>query len=136
MTSFMKKNNETEYSINYKNLCGEIILVLLLQLLFGIHNAILNVITIDSIISCIIFYMEYIIGEKDKLSEYYKINRLNTIDRYIYYCMVISIYYVITYISWFYFTFIIKYIVAMLISPSIMCYIFDNYIFITLCVYI
>lgn len=117
-------SDENQYKINYSCLRSEIIIIILLQLFFGINNAIFNVITIDGVLSCLLFYMNYMTDNNTNfLSNYH----LSTIDRYIYYIILIIGYYIIIYTTWFFSGFVARYIVVILISPNIMCQIYNIY---------
>lgn len=123
-SNFFGFNEDTDIKceITYKDLFKEIFIILFFHLCLGIDSAVFNVITIDGIISCIIFYMSYI-GVDDKYNFLLK-NRLTTLDRYIYYFLLFSWYYLVNFMSWYRFTKIFVYMSSILICPSIMAKIY------------
>jgi hypothetical protein len=122
---FELDDKHKKFVLDIKDLISEMCMVLFFHLFLGIHNAIFNVITIDGIMSCIIFYMSYI-GVEDKNNFLLK-NRLKTLDRYIYYLLLFCGYYLFNYMSWFAFTGFTMYVASIMICPSIMGQIYDIY---------
>lgn len=117
------KHKKIAFSI--KDLIREMCIVLFFHLFLGIHNAIFNVITIDGIVSCLIFYMNFI-GVEDK-NNFLQKNRLMTLDRYIYYLLLFCGYYLFNYMTWYIFTGFAMYAASIMICPSIMGQIYDIY---------
>lgn len=76
-----KKENEKKIGFNYKNMILESIIIILLNI-FIKSNVFINLITIDGIFSCFIFFTDYL--KKSYLHHWLK-NRLITFDRYLYY---------------------------------------------------
>lgn len=113
------------FILNIADLICEICIVLFLHLVLGIHNSIFNIITIDGIISCIIFYMGFI-GIEEKNNFLLK-NRMLTLDRYIYYLLLFCGYYFFNYMTWFNFTGFAMYIASVMVCPSIIGQIYDIY---------
>ena len=109
----------------FDDLIKELFVILFIHLFLGIHNAIFNVITIDGILTCIIFYMNYS-GVEDKNNFLLK-NRLSTLDRYIYYLLLFCGYYIFNFMTWDNFKFIAMYVASTMICPSIMGKIYDIY---------
>lgn len=114
---------KAEVRFNLFDLIKEFIVVMLLHLYLGIFNAMFNVITIDGIISCMIFYMGSIGFQKannflDKI-------RLITIDRYIYYLLLFAGVHVVNYITWFQCPELTRYLASIMICPSIMAQIYQ-----------
>lgn len=122
---FELDDKHKKFVLNIKDLIREMCIVLFFHLFLGIHNAIFNVITIDGILSCIIFYMSFV-GVEDKNNFLLK-NRLMTLDRYIYYLLLFCGYYLFNYMTWFKFTGFAMYIASIMICPSIMGQIYDIY---------
>lgn len=118
---FHLSNNYSKYILNEKILLCEILIVIVLHIFLGISNFLCNIITIDGILSSLIFYLET--NNNKILSE----NRLSTIDRYIYYLFILCGYYIINYVSWYRYTNIIKYITCIMVCPNIMCQIYNIY---------
>ncbi len=115
---FVLDKQDKEFILDFVDMIKEIIVILLLHVLLGIHNAMYNVMTIDSIISCIVFYAGHLqIEEKNNFL--LKV-RLNTLDRYIYYALLFSGYYLLNYITWCKMTNIMWYVASLAICPSIM----------------
>lgn len=111
--------------INLRNVMREIIVIMIFHFLLGLHNAIFNIITIDGLVSCIIFYMNYIGVTKD--NNFLALNRLGSIDRYIYYLSLFVGYYVFNYMTWYRFTFAAMSCASVLVCPSIMRIMYDVY---------
>lgn len=113
--------NYTKYILNYKLLIFEVILVSILHIFFGTNNIIFNIMSIDGIISSIIFYLE---TNNNKILS---INRLIAIDRYIYYLYILFGYYILNYALLFKYISVIKYITCIMICPNIMCQVYNIY---------
>ncbi len=126
-------NQQREFILDISDLVKEICVILFLHLLLrGIHNAIFNIMTIDGIITSIIFYIKYknannkIIKKQennvDKMTNknFLLKNRMMTLDRYIYYFVLFCGYYILNYMTWFHFTDITMYIASVMVCPSIM----------------
>jgi hypothetical protein len=112
-----------EVKFNLFDMIKEFIVVMLLHLYLGIYNAMFNVITIDGIVSCLIFFMTSIGIQKgqnflDKI-------RLITIDRYIYYLLLFVGVHIVNYITWFQFPEMTRYLASAMICPSIMAQIYQ-----------
>lgn len=118
---FHLSNNYSKYILNEKILLCEIFIVILLHIFLGISNFLFNIITIDGIISSLVFYLE------SYNNSILSINRLTTIDRYIYYLFILFGYYILNYIFWYRYTNIIKYITCIMVCPNIMCQIYNIY---------
>jgi hypothetical protein len=116
---------EIKHNIKMSDMIKDIIIILLLHLFLGVHNAIFNVITIDGILSCLIFYLSYI-GVDDG-NNFLLRNRLSTIDRYIYYILLFTGYYLYNYVSWFRYSNITLYLASIMICPSMMGQIYNIY---------
>ena len=122
---FELDDTKISFAINVKGLVKEICMVLFFHLFLGINNATFNVITIDGILSCIIFYMSYIgVNESDN---YFLRIRLMAIDRYIYYLLLFCGYYLFNYMTWYCCITFSMYCVSIMICPSIMGYIYNMY---------
>jgi len=116
-------NKEKSPILNMRDIIKEILVVIMLHMLLGIMNALFNVITIDGILSCLIFYMNFI-GIPNERNFLLK-NRLNTLDRYIYYLLLFTGYYIFSYMSWFNYSNITIYLSSIMICPSIMDQIYN-----------
>lgn len=114
---------KTEVKFNLFDLFKEFIVVILLHLYLGIYNAMFNVITIDGMISCLIFYMSSL-GIL-KVNNFLDKIRLITIDRYIYYLMLFVGVHIVNYITWFQFPEVTRYMASFMICPSIMAQIYQ-----------
>jgi hypothetical protein len=112
------ETNKMDIRFNLLDFIKEFIIIIILHCFLGINNAMFNVITIDGIISCLIFYMNSILHYKkaDNLLE--KI-RLITIDRYIYYLLLFIAVHIIDYVTWFQYSEITMYLASFIICPSI-----------------
>jgi len=101
--------------LNIYNLIKEIIIIGILHVILGVGNPIFNVITIDGIISSLIFYLNFIDVKINFLVD----TRLNTINRYIYYFLLVISYYILDYVLWFKVSNLLVYIASIMISPNI-----------------
>ena len=110
-------------TFNLYDLLKEIMTIMVLHLYLGIYNPMFNVITIDGIITCAIFYLRYSIGKEDNFLN--KI-RLITVDRYIYYLLLFVAVHVTNYITWFQFPEAVRYLSSIMICPSIMGQVYHN----------
>jgi hypothetical protein len=122
---FMLDDQDKKIILNVADLIKEIFVIIFLHLFLGIHNAIFNVITIDGIISCAIFYIGFMqVTEKNN---FLIKNRLMTLDRYIYYLLLFCGYYLFNYMTWYRFTDITMYVASIMICPSVMGQIYNIY---------
>jgi hypothetical protein len=122
--SYMHLEPKTEeVRFNLFDLLKEFFVVMLLHLYLGIYNAMFNVITIDGIVSCLIFYMSSI--GITKVNNFLDKIRLITIDRYIYYLMLFVGVHIVNYITWFQFPEMTRYLASFMICPSIMAQIYQ-----------
>lgn len=117
-----------KFILNIKDLIKEICLILFIHLFLGIHDAIFNVITIDGILSSIIFYM--IFYGIDEKNNFLLKNRLILIDRYIYYFLLFCGYYIFNFVTWYMLSNIgnldiTMYAISIMICPNIMGIIYD-----------
>lgn len=124
-TVFGLNEEKRSFVINFKDMMKELFVVMFFHFFLGIHNAIFNVISIDGILSCLIFYMSYIEVSDD--NNFLLRNRLTALDRYIYYLLLFCGYYLFSYMTWFRFTGITMYCASILICPSIMGQIYNIY---------
>jgi len=107
---------EKKYILNTYNLIKEILVIGVLHVILGISNPMFNIITIDGIISSLIFYLNFVNIKIDFLV----ISRLDTIERYIYYLLLIISYYVLDYVLWFKISGLLVCSASIMISPNIM----------------
>jgi hypothetical protein len=110
------------------NMVKEFILIMVLHMYLGTNNALFNVIQIDGIISSLIWGIDSMgIAEYNFLSHnFMKNSRLITIDRYIYYMLMISGYYVTDYLLWYNFSTEMRLITSIMVCPTIMGYVYMN----------
>lgn len=122
---FELNENKRSFVIDVKDLIRELFIIIFFHLFLGIHNAIFNILTIDGILSCIIFYMNFL--EVKDNDNFLLRNRLITLDRYIYYLLLFCGYYLFNYMTWFKFTGTVMYVASIMICPSIMGQIYNQY---------
>ena len=122
--SYMRlEPKKEEVKFNLFDLIKEFFVVMLLHLYLGITNAMFNVISIDGIVSCIIFYMASL--GISKAQNFLDKIRLITIDRYIYYLILFVGVHIVNYVSWFQFPEVTRYMASFMICPSIMAQIYQ-----------
>jgi len=121
LTNYFSYDKEKKYILNFKNLLYEIIIISILHFSVETNNPILNIITIDGMLSSIIFYVKFLEIKMNFLID----NRLNSVDRYIYYFLLIISYFVFDYIFWFKLTNILIKIMSIMICPNIMAQIYN-----------
>ena len=95
----------------------EIIGMILINIIIGGGNSLINIITIDGVISSLIFYAKYIEIDEKVL---YLPERRNTLDRYIYYILMGILIGVIDYVTWYKLSMVIWYLIYPLATPSFM----------------
>lgn len=91
-------NKNSIHTINKYELFGHILIWLIGSLVLVIPNLLMRIITIDGIIGCMGFYISSI-GYTDSNNFFLK-HRLRTLDRYIYYGILIGVYYCIVLCVW------------------------------------
>lgn len=116
---------QNKYDFNFKSLVYELIIYTMISIFIRFHN--LNIlsyiITIDGIISCIIFY----INHYTKYENIFEINRLGIFDRYVFYIGVILFDIIISIQTNFNFAYMIRFLSMLLILPTTMTQIYNNY---------
>jgi hypothetical protein len=116
---------EKKYSFNKNNLLIEIIIFTIVSFFIGFQN--INIIsyifTIDGIISCISYYFKQYTKYNNKLDS----NRLNIFDRYVFYIGVILFDIVFSILTNFTYTYLIRIFSLILILPTTMTQIYNNY---------
>lgn len=119
----LEVDDDKTIQFNLYDFSKELLLIMILHLYMGIYDAMFNIITIDGIISCLIFYLSYL-GFQNENNFLSKI-RLITIDRYIYYLLMFVGVHAINYITWYQYSEVTRYMASFMICPSIMGQIYN-----------
>lgn len=110
-------------NFNRSDFLKEIFVIMASHLYLGISEPMFNVMTIDGILSCMIFLIDntYLINYIKFLSK----PRLMTIDRYIYYVVLFGGVLISNYLTWYNCPELIRYLASVMICPSIMNFIYN-----------
>lgn len=105
------------------NFIKEFFIIMILHLFLGIDNAMFNVITVDGIISCLIFYTNTVLRIDNSNNLLAKV-RLITIDRYIYYLLLFIGVHIVNYVTWYQYSEITRYLASFMICSEIIAQIY------------
>ena len=120
---YLEVSKREQIQFNLYDFLKELFIVMILHLYMGIYDAMFNVITIDGIVSCLIFYLSYLGFEND--NNFLAKIRLITIDRYIYYLLMFVGVHIINYVTWYQYSEVTRYMASFIICPSIMGQIYN-----------